>query len=430
MSDVLTGNPANVTTPLTATITALSNNGSGEIRATTSAPHLFGTNDQVLVVAGSTDAEFAITVIDATHFDLQGSTYSSTATGTATDYALTPQILVPTDGDAFSQQLSGALSSQQAILDRTQYLAAQVQAIFNGATALEAFTSTGTWTCPAGVYTATFYLFGGGGGGAGGYEGTTSSPSEIYPGGGGGSGAHKAVFVLNVTPGDVYTIDIGAGGTGGAAGSNGGQGGATQVKLGVGTLATAQGGAPGYAYVNVVRGAGSTGDEFSWGGQGTGFGNTAQGQQGALLATVGSVPPIPCACGDGGPSWATTLSGTAPGLGFDGCRSEYNQAGGTGGAGGTNTGTPAYGGPGGGGGGGGPLGPGGNGGNGGNGNATVGTAGSAGSAAAANSGAGGGGGGTGGSAISGTQGAGGPGGAGGSGWALVAYNPTPQRVTP
>jgi hypothetical protein len=128
MSDIMTGTPANVTSPLVATVSSLSNNGSGAIRVQTSAPHLFGSGDTVSMAADPAFGDFTITVFDPTHFDLVGSTYTSTGTGTATDLSLTPQILVPTDGDTFSAQLSGLLSSQQAFLDRTQYLQGQVVA--------------------------------------------------------------------------------------------------------------------------------------------------------------------------------------------------------------------------------------------------------------------------------------------------------------
>jgi len=122
MSLVITGDARNVTAPLSATVTALANNGSGAIRVTTSAPHLFGNADLVYMQASPALGDFFITVIDGTHFDLVGSTYASTGTGTATDLSLTPEIQVPTDGDTFSLQLSGMLSSLQALADRTQYL--------------------------------------------------------------------------------------------------------------------------------------------------------------------------------------------------------------------------------------------------------------------------------------------------------------------
>lgn len=127
MSLILTGNQANVTSALSATVTALANNGSGAIRATTSGPHLFGSNDRVYMnVSPAAVGLFNITVIDSTHFDLQGSTFTATGTGTATDLSLTPQIQVPTDGDTFSAQLSGMLSGLQGVLDRTQALRASV----------------------------------------------------------------------------------------------------------------------------------------------------------------------------------------------------------------------------------------------------------------------------------------------------------------
>jgi hypothetical protein len=129
MSIVLNGNLANVTTPLTATVTGLANNGSGLVRVATSAPHLFGPTDTVSLRTTSTSGTFTIAVIDGTHFDLVGSTYTATGTGLAIDLSLTPQVLVPTDGDTFSQQLSGALSSIQAILDRDQYVNNQVRSL-------------------------------------------------------------------------------------------------------------------------------------------------------------------------------------------------------------------------------------------------------------------------------------------------------------
>jgi hypothetical protein len=162
MSTVLTGNSSNITTVLTATVTAMANNGAGAIRVTTSAPHLFGNNDLTYVSAGSTDGFFNITVIDSTHFDLQGSTFSFTAVGKALDLSLTPQIQVPTDGDTFSAQLSGLLSAFQGILDRTQSLQAQVTLNELVATAFtpnffpsSAPFSSGTASIVMSTYTAT-----------------------------------------------------------------------------------------------------------------------------------------------------------------------------------------------------------------------------------------------------------------------------------
>src|SRR5580658_561999 len=166
MSLVIQGNAANCSDPLSATITALSNNGSGAVRVTTSTPHLFGNGDIVTISTVVLAGWFAITVIDSTHFDLQGSTYSATSTGTATDNSLTPAIQVPTDGDSGSLQISGMLSTLQALADRTQKLAA-------GRTTLgfQQFTYTGSnqsFVVPPNVTWMFAAMCGGGGGGEGG----------------------------------------------------------------------------------------------------------------------------------------------------------------------------------------------------------------------------------------------------------------------
>jgi hypothetical protein len=82
------------------------------------------------------------------------------------------------------------------------------------------FTSSGTWVCPSGVYSAEFLIVGAGGGGG---AVTLSSALNYGVGGGGGGGAVKKVN-LSVTPGTSYTVTVGAKGVGatGAAGTNGG----------------------------------------------------------------------------------------------------------------------------------------------------------------------------------------------------------------
>lgn len=83
------------------------------------------------------------------------------------------------------------------------------------------FTSTATWTCPAGVTTVYIDACAGGGGGA---YGTLNAT------GGGGGGGAQAVrrSAVNVSPGETYTITIGLGGVAGVVGSvDGGNGGAT-----------------------------------------------------------------------------------------------------------------------------------------------------------------------------------------------------------
>lgn len=99
------------------------------------------------------------------------------------------------------------------------------------------FTSSGTWTCPSGVYSAEFLVVGAGGGGG---AVTLSAATNYGVGGGGGGGAVKRV-TLATTPGSSYTITVGAKGVGatGAAGTNGGY---SEVVLSGTTLIRSYGG--------------------------------------------------------------------------------------------------------------------------------------------------------------------------------------------
>ncbi|MFA7243644.1 MAG: glycine-rich domain-containing protein [Sulfuricellaceae bacterium] len=70
------------------------------------------------------------------------------------------------------------------------------------------FTSSTTWVVPAGVTRIRASALGGGGGGTGGNSAATCS-------GGGGGGGLFLRGDLNVTPGEMLTITVGAGGAGG-----------------------------------------------------------------------------------------------------------------------------------------------------------------------------------------------------------------------
>ena len=128
MSTIYTGNPANVTTPLTATVTGATN--VAPIVITTVANHLYATNDLVTVsgVTGNTAANGAWTIIvlSPTTFSLTGTTGNGAYAGggTCSDNSLTPQFTIPSDGDAFN--VSSVNVAMQAIADRTQYLALRV----------------------------------------------------------------------------------------------------------------------------------------------------------------------------------------------------------------------------------------------------------------------------------------------------------------
>ena len=84
------------------------------------------------------------------------------------------------------------------------------------------FTSSGTWTCPANIYTVILQGYGGGGGGCGGTNGGISSTSIPTPHGAdapfGGAACSLYQLIVNVVPGTNYPVTIGAGGAGGAGG--------------------------------------------------------------------------------------------------------------------------------------------------------------------------------------------------------------------
>lgn len=108
----------------------------------------------------------------------------------------------------------------------------------------EEFTTTDTWTAPAGVTSVEVECWGGGGGGGGGRF--TGDPFR-YAGSGGGGGAY-AKETIAVTPGNTYDVVVGAGGSGGAAGgggpsNDGAAGGDTYFDAGADVLA--KGGSPG-----------------------------------------------------------------------------------------------------------------------------------------------------------------------------------------
>lgn len=122
---------------------------------------------------------------------------------------------------------------------------------------VQKFTSSGTWTKPAGVAYAIVEVIGGGGGGGG-----AASAASVTGGGGGGGGYARVVLTSLASS---VTVTIGAAGTGGTAGDNNGvSGGATSF----GSLCVATGGIAGQYPSNDFTadgGIGTTGDMLSAG---------------------------------------------------------------------------------------------------------------------------------------------------------------------
>ena len=157
--------------------------------------------------------------------------------------------------------------------------------------------SNTSWTAPTGVNNIEVLVVAGGGGG-----GPCGPTSAKYGGGGGGAGGLIYKGAFSVTPGNSYTVTVGAGGAG-ASGSVNGTNGSNSV---FGSLTAVGGGGGGYD-------TGPTGNNGSSGGSGGG---------GAPAASSGSV-------GQGGAG--TAGQGFAGGTNYG---SSYNGGGGGGGAGG------------------------------------------------------------------------------------------------
>jgi len=142
---------------------------------------------------------------------------------------------------------------------------------------VDTFTSSGTWTVPAGVTKVDVIAMGSGGGGGGGgvFKGTSATHS-VRGGGGGGGGAYAFIQGVNVSGSASITVGVGAGGAGGtaatgatASGGNGGTGGAATF----GSLVVSNGG------------AGGVGGGATTGGTATGTGGTG-GLGGTVSAAV------------------------------------------------------------------------------------------------------------------------------------------------
>ena len=173
---------------------------------------------------------------------------------------------------------------------------------------IQQFTSSGTFTIPAGITAVKVTVVGGGGAGGGGGSSASSA------GCGGNSGGTSIKWLSGLTPGNTLVVTIGAGGAGNSN-AGGGSGGNSTVASGTQTISTITG----------SGGAGGTGP----GGVGT---NATAGSGGDLnfAGNAGTLAPISSAiAGNGGGSifgggglggfaTANGNAGTAPGAGGGG----------------------------------------------------------------------------------------------------------------
>jgi hypothetical protein len=177
------------------------------------------------------------------------------------------------------------------------------------------FTTTGShsWTAPAGVTSVCVVCIGGGGGGM--YINNTNVAVK-YSMAGGGGGALAWLNDYTVTPGDSYSIVVGAAGAAGAytAGSTaGGDSWAFAT-----SICNAGGGGPGRYNSNIAGGSGTVS---------TAYGTSGSGDGGAVVSAGANV------YGPGGGGGAGGYSGTG-GTGRDDVAASGDDGAGGGGAGG------------------------------------------------------------------------------------------------
>jgi hypothetical protein len=129
---------------------------------------------------------------------------------------------------------------------KTQYNQLAI-AIANQRCRASVFTTSGTWTVPAGCFSAKITCVGGGGG---------AGFNSTYAGGGGGSGGAAMKWLNNVlTPGATYTITVGGGGPAAATPGGGNSGGNSSF----GSIVTALGGGGGGGGSGTTNGGGAGG---------------------------------------------------------------------------------------------------------------------------------------------------------------------------
>jgi hypothetical protein len=131
----------------------------------------------------------------------------------------------------------------------------------NGSTTISCFTSSDTFTVPAGVTAVTAICQGGGGGGGGGFVGTAGNAGS--GGGGGGSGAYTTIY-FSVTPDEELNIIVGLGGGGGNESTAGDDGDDSSIDRDGTVLAIARGGGGGGT--SSPGGIGGVGGYGGWGG--------------------------------------------------------------------------------------------------------------------------------------------------------------------
>jgi hypothetical protein len=175
------------------------------------------------------------------------------------------------------------------------------------------FTTSGTFTVPAGVTQVEVEVWGGG---AGSYASVSGVSSGIASGGGSGGGYARKRITTNLTPGQSIPVTVGAGGNGGTTGGGPASGGGTSS---FGSFVSAAGGALNYlaSVTNPQNGGTPAGS-----GAGGDVNLTGSAGQAAMLTQGGMGGAAPM--GGSQNSGTTGVAGVFPGGGASGAGTGSN----------------------------------------------------------------------------------------------------------
>ncbi len=201
-----------------------------------------------------------------------------------------------------------------------------------GSDTLVTCTGNGAITIPTGVTTVRYLVVGGGGGGGGIFGGGGQSR---YGAGGGGAGGVLKGNTLTVTPGTVYSVTVGAGGTAGVSGTDGGTGG-NSVFHSITSNGGGGGASSDAADRNGNNGGSGGGGRPTVGASGIGgSGIAGQGNSGGNSASGASAATSGAGGGGGAGGAGTSATGNTGGAGGSGVTDDITGASLTYGAGGS-----------------------------------------------------------------------------------------------
>jgi parallel beta-helix repeat protein len=264
-----------------------------------------------------------ITVLGVPNPTQYGVVWSTSANPTVALSTKT-QLGIPAGTGAFTSSMTGltpgTLYYWRAYATNAQgtaYNSADLTFTTTAAT-VQSFTSSGSWTVPAGVTSVTVEVWGGGGRGG---SVTSTSSSEVAGGGGGGGAYSKSVIA--VTPGQVIPYVVGAGSTTTTAGGDSYFINASTVMAKGGSSAAdnsttaAAGGASGSGFGTTKYSGGTGAAGTTSGNYGGGGGSSAGTAANGTTATNATGATAPTGGGNGGSGRSSSsgvgTTGSTPG---------------------------------------------------------------------------------------------------------------------